>query len=204
MSGSEVLQADKDDVYRVLLAGSNVLRETASSLSGRIIEAADLMAVALRNKCKILVCGNGGSAADAQHFAAELVGRYRLERQGMPAIALTVDTSILTSVGNDYGFDHIFSRQVEALGRDGDVLLAISTSGESPNVLRAVNTANSLGLNTIGLSGSADSALARAVVLNLAIPSTETSLIQQAHISVLHVLCELLEKRCNPTTTIDR
>jgi D-sedoheptulose 7-phosphate isomerase len=187
-----------NDVYRLMLAGSNVLRQTAWKLRTDLIAAADMMSAALHNKHKILVCGNGGSAADAQHFVAELVGRYRIERQPWPAIALTVDTSILTSVGNDYGFDQIFSRQVSALGTEGDVLLAISTSGKSPNILNAIDAANRLGIKTIGLSGYADSPLAQTVQLSLQVASTETSLIQQAHIAVLHVICELLEGHCDP------
>src|SRR5258708_905815 len=122
----------------MLLSGSEVLRQTAYALKASILQVSQKMADAIRAGNKILVCGNGGSAADAQHFAAELVGRYRQERIAWPALALTVDTSILTAVGNDYGFDQVFARQVQALGRPGDVLLAISTSGKSPNILNAV------------------------------------------------------------------
>ena len=188
-----------NDVLRLLLAGSNVLRQTAWNLRTHLIEAAAVIGDALRNQRKILVCGNGGSAADAQHFAAELVGRYRAERQPWPAIALTVDTSILTAVGNDYGFDQVFSRQVMALGGMGDVLIAISTSGKSPNVLRAVEAAKGLGISTIGLTGHGDSALARAVDINLHVSSNETSLVQQTHIAILHLFCELFEQSCPPT-----
>ncbi|HMG72613.1 MAG TPA: SIS domain-containing protein [Pyrinomonadaceae bacterium] len=185
-----------EDVYRVLLAGSNVLRQTAWSLRTRLIETADILATAILTGHRILACGNGGSAADSQHFVAELVGRYRLERQPWSAIALTVDTSVLTAIGNDYGFDQVFSRQVSALGCPGDVLLAISTSGKSANVLNAVEVANRTGLSTIGLTGHADSALSQAVHFSLQVSATDTSLIQQAHIAVLHVLCDLLERKC--------
>jgi D-sedoheptulose 7-phosphate isomerase len=196
----ELTSGSAEDVYRVLLAGSNVLRQTAWNLRNDLIAASEIMATALQSKHKILVCGNGGSAADAQHFAAELVGRYRIERQPWPAIALTVDTSILTALGNDYGFDHVFSRQVAALGSKGDVLLAISTSGKSPNVLNAVDAARTAGLKTIGLTRHGESLLSGAVDLSLNVASSDTSLVQQAHIAALHVLCDLLEKKCSVTT----
>ena len=183
-----------DAVFRLLIDGSNILRQTAWKLRNSLVTAADMIVGALRSNHKLLVCGNGGSAADAQHFAAELVGRYRADRQALPAIALTVDTSILTAVANDYGFDEVFSRQIEALGTAGDVLLAISTSGRSANVLNAVETAKRLGMRTIGLSGSDDSPLSQRVELSLQVASTETSLIQQSHIAVLHGICGLVEK----------
>jgi D-sedoheptulose 7-phosphate isomerase len=142
----------------------------------------------------VLLCGNGGSAADAQHFAAELVGRFRQERRAWPALALTTDTSILTAVGNDYGFEQIFARQITALGRPDDVLVAISTSGKSLNVLAAVETARLQGLYTIALTGKPPSPLANMADLCLAVPSEDTPLVQQVHMAILHTICALTEQ----------
>ncbi|ENN95560.1 phosphoheptose isomerase [Methanocaldococcus villosus KIN24-T80] len=149
----------------------------------------------LKNGNKILICGNGGSAADAQHFAAEIVGRFKLERKGLPAIALTTDTSILTAIGNDYGFEMIFERQVEALGKKGDVLVGISTSGNSKNVIRAVNKAKEMGIYTIGLLGKGGGKLKDIVDLALVVPSNDTARIQECHLTIYHVICEEVEKR---------
>ena len=142
---------------------------------------------------KLLVFGNGGSAADAQHIAAELVGRYARERRGMPAIALTTDTSILTSVGNDYGFDHIFERQIEALAVPGDVALGISTSGNSPNVLRGLVRARKIGVATAAFLGKTGGEIRGAVDHAIVIPSQETARIQECHITLGHILCELVD-----------
>ena len=139
------------------------------------------------------ICGNGGSAADAQHFAAELTGRFERERRAWPAVALTTDTSALTAIGNDYGFDHVFSRQLEALGRPGDLLIAISTSGNSRNVLQAVAHAKANGIATIGLLGRDGGQLAREVDHALVIPSERTARIQEMHILILHIWCEMLD-----------
>ncbi|GAC1627427.1 MAG: D-sedoheptulose 7-phosphate isomerase [Ktedonobacteraceae bacterium] len=143
----------------------------------------------------MLICGNGGSAADSQHFAAELVGRFRRERPSWAAIALTVDASILTSLSNDYGFEQVFARQVEALGRPGDILIAISTSGRSKNVLVAVEVASVQGIKTVGMTGEGESKLGAIVDYHLPIPSANTAFIQQGHMAVIHVLCELIEER---------
>ena len=148
----------------------------------------------LRAGGKLLIAGNGGSAADAQHIAAELIGRFRFDRQPLPAIALTTDTSLLTAVGNDYGFEHVFERQVKGLGRKGDVFLAISTSGNSPNVLSALRAARSLGLGTIGFTGSRGAALRDLSDLCLAVPAEKTSLIQQIHIVAAHAICDQIER----------
>jgi D-sedoheptulose 7-phosphate isomerase len=142
---------------------------------------------------KILLMGNGGSAADSQHIAAEIVGRYKRERKGLPAIALTTDTSILTSVGNDYGYDYIFSRQVEALCGPLDVVIGLSTSGNSPNVVRAIETAREIGATTIGMTGGSGGKLTALCDFNLVVPSSDTPRIQEAHIFMGHVLCELAE-----------
>ena len=155
----------------------------------------DATARALGAGHKFLVCGNGGSAADAQHIAAELVGRYVRERRGYPAIALTTDTSILTSVGNDYGFDHIFERQIEALAAPGDVVLGISTSGNSPNVKRALVRAREIpGVVTAAFLGKTGGEIRSLVDHAIVIPSEDTARIQECHITMGHILCELVEK----------
>lgn len=147
---------------------------------------------ALNRGNKILLCGNGGSAADAQHIAAELVGRFKKERPGLPAIALTTDTSALTAIGNDYGFDQIFSRQIEAIGREGDVLIAISTSGKSPNIKNAIAAAFMQKLKIIGFTGIKGE-MAYQCDYILYAPSEETARIQELHIMYGHILCELLD-----------
>ena len=148
---------------------------------------------ALEKGRKILICGNGGSAADSQHMAAEFVGRFVKERQSLPALALTVDTSLLTAVGNDYGFDCVFSRQVEGLGQEGDVLIAISTSGNSANVVKAVKTAKEKGIFVIGMTGENGGILAKGSDLCLAVPSQVTARIQEMHIMIIHMICEIAE-----------
>lgn len=142
---------------------------------------------------KVLVCGNGGSAADAQHFAAELTGRYLGDRRAYPAIALTTDTSALTSIGNDYGFDYLFRRQLEALGTGGDMLIAISTSGNSANVVEAVAYAREHGIHTVGLLGKNGGKLREMTDTALVVASDNTARIQEAHILILHMLCEAFE-----------
>mgnify|MGYP005810120837 CR=1 FL=1 len=171
------------------------LERTREANGARIPAAAAAIAEAIGAGRKVLVCGNGGSAADAQHFAAELVGRFARERRGWPAVALTTDASVLTSVANDYGFDRVFARQVEAHGRAGDVLVALSTSGASPNVIRAVEAARAQGLATIGLTGRDGGELGRTVDVHLNVPSPSTPRIQEAHAVLLHVLAELVERR---------
>lgn len=159
-----------------------------------ILTQADDLAERLKRGCKILVCGNGGSAADAQHFAAELTGRYLKERRALAGIALTTDTSALTAIGNDYGYELVFSRQVEALGRPGDVLVGISTSGNSPNVLRAVASGKALGMRTIGMLGRDGGTLKDAVDDALIVPSSVTARIQEIHEMVFHFWCEALDE----------
>jgi D-sedoheptulose 7-phosphate isomerase len=159
-----------------------------------VVEIAHTIEGSLRAGGKLLIAGNGGSAADAQHLAAEFVSRYLVDRQPLPAVALTTDTSVLTALGNDYGYEHVFERQVRGLGRAGDVLLAISTSGRSPNVLRALRTARDMGLATVGFSGSADTEM-RALCLHfLAVPSRETAIVQQVYMVAGHAICALVER----------
>ncbi|MBL0311901.1 MAG: D-sedoheptulose 7-phosphate isomerase [Holophagaceae bacterium] len=160
-----------------------------------ILAQADDMAERLRRGCKILICGNGGSAADAQHLAAELSGRYLKERKALAGIALTTDTSALTAIGNDYGFDFVFSRQVEALARPGDLLIGISTSGNSANVIKAVESAEHMGVHTLGLLGRDGGKLKNMVDDALVVPSTITARIQEVHQMVYHFWCEILDER---------
>jgi len=159
-----------------------------------ILEIASRMLACLKRGNKILLCGNGGSAADAQHVAAEIVGRYTRERKGWPAIALTTDTSILTAVGNDYGYERIFSRQVEALGIKGDVVVGISTSGNSPNVLLAFEMAKTCGCETIGFTGGSGGKMREACDLCFVAPAVKTPNIQELHLVVWHAVCDLVEK----------
>jgi D-sedoheptulose 7-phosphate isomerase len=164
------------------------------NLSEKISSCAGMLVDALNEGGKVLIMGNGGSAADAQHFAAEMMGRFLEERAALPAIALTTDTSILTAVGNDFGFDDVFKRQVEALAKPGDILIGISTSGNSNNVKRALESGKSLGATTIGLLGRDGGEIACLVDLSLTVPSHSTPRIQEAHLVVIHLLCELVEK----------
>jgi len=159
----------------------------------RIVAQAQDMAERLKRGCRILICGNGGSAADAQHFAAELSGRYVKERRALAGIALSTDTSALTAIGNDYGFDRIFSRQVEALGRPGDLLVGISTSGNSPNVIRAVEAAQAQGMKTLGLLGRDGGKLKVLFDEALVVPSPVTARIQEVHQMIYHFWCEVID-----------
>jgi phosphoheptose isomerase len=174
---------------------AEVARRVAAGHAPAIAAAADLLASAFRRGGKVLLCGNGGSAADCQHLAAEFVNRLSKDfpRPGLPAIALTTDSSVLTSVANDTGPNEIFARQVEALGKAGDVLVAISTSGESPNVLRAVEAAHAAGLKTVALTGSTGR-LAREATASIAVPSASAQHIQEAHLAIEHILCDLVER----------
>lgn len=166
----------------------------AEELTPEIDRCCSLLVAALRDGKKILVMGNGGSAADAQHLAAEFVGRFLLERKALPAIALTTDTSILTAVGNDYGYDEVFKRQVEALATSGDIVIGISTSGHSNNVFHALTTANELGCKTVGLLGRDGGNIAGIVDVNLTVPVQATPRIQEAHLTIIHVICDLVER----------
>ena len=158
-----------------------------------IIKASELLIKTYQDKHKLLVCGNGGSAADAQHFAAEIIGRFEKERIALPAIALTTDTSALTALGNDYGYDFVFSRQVEGLGVEGDTLVAISTSGNSKNVIKAVESAKKKKINTIGLLGKNGGKLKDIVDVPVVIPHSNTARIQEAHIFIIHYWAAVIE-----------
>lgn len=181
-------------VREILEESAAVKRALAGESAARVVAAAEIVAETFRNGGKLLLFGNGGSAADAQHLAGELTGRFRREREGLPAIALTANTSDLTAIGNDYAFDRVFARLVGAYGREGDAVLAISTSGNSPNVLEAVREARQRGLRTLGLTGRGGGKLAPAVDVAIVVPSDDTQRIQEAHIVVGHILCELVEE----------
>lgn len=169
-----------------------VVRE---QLSLQIAQAADLIIEAYKHGKKLLLCGNGGSAADSQHIAAELVGRFKKERRGLPAVALTTDTSIMTSVANDYWYDLLFARQVEALGDKDDILIAISTSGNSQNIIRAVEAAKFKGLKTIGFLGNDGGQLKELVDIPLIVPSQESDRTQEIHILIGHIICHLIDSQ---------
>ena len=183
-----------DEINRHLKSHVDTVNVVREQLVGPIADCAQMLISALRDGCKILIMGNGGSAADAQHFAAEMVGRFLIERKALPAIALTTDTSILTAIGNDYGFDDVFKRQVEALASPGDILIGISTSGNSQNIKRALEVGKNIGAKTVGLLGRGGGEIGPIVDLNLTIPSLETPRVQEAHLVVIHILCDLVEK----------
>ena len=158
-----------------------------------ITKIGELLISALSSGKQIFLCGNGGSAADAQHIAAELVARFKNDRRGLPAMALTTDTSVLTAIGNDFGYELVFSRQIEALAREDDVLVGISTSGDSPNVVNAVKVAGTLGVKSVGLTGGTGGVLKTLCDEVLVVPSDVTARIQEAHILVGHIWCELID-----------
>ncbi|HXZ30770.1 MAG TPA: D-sedoheptulose 7-phosphate isomerase [Terriglobales bacterium] len=173
-------------VTQILLNSSEVVSIVA--------KVSEIVAEALKRGSKPLLFGNGGSAADAQHIAAELVGRFAFDRPALPALALSVNSSCVTAIGNDYGFDVVFARQIEALGRAGDVAIGISTSGNSPNVLQGVATAKKMGLHTVALTGADGGKLKTAVEYCICAPSNETPRIQECHILIGHIISELVEK----------
>lgn len=183
----------RDILLQQVQASIELKRRFFDAELDHVLAQADDMSERLRRGCRILVAGNGGSAADAQHLAAELSGRYLKERKALAGIALTTDTSALTAIGNDYGFDFVFSRQVEALGRPGDLFIGISTSGNSPNIIKAVESAKELGLRTLGLLGRDGGKLKALVDDALIVPSTVTARIQEVHQMVYHFWCEALD-----------
>lgn len=185
-------------IQQIALESIDAKRAFFDSQAGLVARAAEMLIEAIQAGGKVLIFGNGGSAADAQHIAAELVNRLNYDRPPIAAIALTTDTSILTSVGNDSAFEELFERQLRALGRRGDVALAISTSGNSPNVLRAVQAARELQVRTIGLAGRNGGKLASAVDLALVVGAQSTQRIQETHITIGHILCELIEEALFP------
>ena len=179
-------------------ASAALVKKLAKEETDRICLMADSIVESYRSGGKLLICGNGGSAADAQHLAGELVGRFLKERQPLSCIALTTDSSVLTAVGNDYGFEDIFSRQVMAHGREGDVLLAISTSGNSANILKAVKAAKKLKMKVLALSGRDGGKLESAADVCITVPSRVCPRIQEAHITIGHIICDFVEQSLFP------
>ncbi len=183
-----------DRVKKFLKISGDLKHQVAETLSGEILKAAETIRDCLDDGGKLLLMGNGGSAADSQHLAAELVGRFKKERKAMAALALTVDTSSLTALGNDYGFDTVFSRQVEALATSKDAIIGISTSGNSQNVIRALQQAREIGLSTIGFMGNDGGKMKDYVDIGIIVPSNDTARIQEVHITIGHIICEIIEQ----------
>lgn len=182
------------EITSQLAAHRDVIGRIEREMPPLIAQMATLMVETFKSGGKLLVMGNGGSAADAQHFVAEIVGRFKMERRGLPAIALSTDTSILTAIGNDYGFDMVFHRQVEALALAGDLVVGISTSGNSPNVLQALKLAREKGCRTVGLLGKDGGSIKELCDLALIVPTDDTPRVQEGHITIIHIVCDLLEK----------
>jgi len=190
--------SQREILQQALAEGAELRLRVADLCANQIIEAAAVVEDCLRAGHKLLLFGNGGSAADAQHLAAEFTGRYLKERRALPAIALHTDTSALTAIGNDYGFEQVFARQVQALGRAGDVALAITTSGRSPNIAAAVTACRAAGMKTIGLTSPRGIEFAATVDIAILVPSISTPRIQECHITIGHILCELVEEALFP------
>ncbi|OGC10167.1 phosphoheptose isomerase [candidate division WOR-1 bacterium RIFOXYC2_FULL_37_10] len=171
-----------------------VKNKAIESLVPKIEEASKILISAIKSGNKILICGNGGSAADSQHFSAELISRFKKERPSIPAIALTTDTSILTAIGNDYSFDKVFSRQIEGLGQKGDILIGISTSGNSKDVIEAFNTAKNKGIKTIAFLGGTGGKIKGTTDIEITVPTDNTPRVQECHITIIHIICNLIEQ----------
>jgi D-sedoheptulose 7-phosphate isomerase len=182
----------KKEIEILFNQSSKIISDSIINLN-EIEQSVNLILECLNNDHKVILFGNGGSAADAQHIAAELISRFKKDRKSLPAISLTTDTSILTSIGNDYSFDLIFSRQCESLVNMGDVVIGISTSGKSKNILNGLNTAKKMGAHTIGLLGNSGGDIFKIVDISIIIPSNSTPRIQEAHRTVYHIICELIE-----------
>ncbi|HLL99693.1 MAG TPA: D-sedoheptulose 7-phosphate isomerase [Pyrinomonadaceae bacterium] len=193
--GKEIPNSLNDSVSNSLDEHIEVFRKLSETETRQIEKCADIIFEAVAAGKKVLICGNGGSAADAQHIAAEFVGRYETERRALAAIALTTDTSALTAISNDYGFERVFSRQVEALASPGDVLISLSTSGNSPNVIAAVMKAREKGCRTVGLTGSEGKKLASLCDACILVPSRRTARVQEVHITIAHIWCEIIDSK---------
>lgn len=195
---------DRDQIARVkqnFEASINTKQQAMETLLPTIVSAAEMICQSLKKGGKVLSCGNGGSAGDAQHFSSEMVNRFNLERPGLAAVALTTDSSTLTSIANDYNYSRVFSRQIEALGNEGDILLAISTSGNSDNILEAVRTAQAQSLGLIILSGHNGgklSALLNDQAVEIRVPADSTARIQEVHLLVIHCICDLIDTQFAP------
>jgi len=184
-----VLKAIQDEFANHI----ETIKMVQETMENDLMFASKMVIETLKNGNKILICGNGGSAADAQHFAAELTGRYKTERRGLPAIALTTDTSAITAIGNDYGYERIFDRQTEALANKGDLLIGISTSGNSKNVINAFKVGSALGCRTLGISGRDGGAMNNECEFNLVVRSDNTPRIQEMHILFIHTICQIID-----------
>ena len=182
-------------VEEILRDAARLHERTASQAVGAVVAVADVMLAAFGNGAKVLIFGNGGSAADAQHFACELVGRFLRDRRALAAFALTADTTALTAIANDYGFDRVFARQIEAHGRPGDVAVGISTSGESANVLAGLQCAKSRGLKTVAFTGNDGGVIGAVVDLHVNVPHDLTPRVQEVHRTLIHAVCDLIERQ---------
>ncbi|MBF0123573.1 MAG: D-sedoheptulose 7-phosphate isomerase [Candidatus Omnitrophica bacterium] len=183
----------RNKIQAIIQESIQVKKDTLEKNIDVVERAAGVIISSFRNGGKVLLCGNGGSAADSQHIAAEFIGRFQRERKALPAIALTTDTSILTSLANDYSYDIVFSRQVEALGKKGDILIGISTSGKSANVIKAFEAAKKLGLMTVAFVGHDGGPMGKIADMAVIVPSKVTARIQESHIALFHALCEVVE-----------
>jgi D-sedoheptulose 7-phosphate isomerase len=181
-------------VKQFLKTSGDLKYQVAETLSEEILQAAYSIRDCLSAGGKLLLMGNGGSAADSQHIAAELIGRFKKERKAIPALALTVDSSSLTALGNDYGFESIFARQIEALANPNDAIIGISTSGNSKNIICALNLAREIGSKTIGLMGNNGGGMKNCVDIGIIVPSNDTARIQEVHITIGHIICEIIEQ----------
>lgn len=188
------IQTINADILKLFDESSKIILKS-KILSKDILDVVSIITKALKNGRKIIIFGNGGSAADAQHMAAEFIGRYLIERKSIPAIALTTDTSILTAIGNDYSFDKVFSRQCESLVEKNDIIIAISTSGNSSNIIQGINAAKKRGAFTISLTGKSGGKLKSISNITIRVPSDQTPRIQEAHRTIIHIICELVEKQ---------
>ena len=184
----------RDRIKDILLESIQVKEELLRTGIGKIIEITDLITDCLKKNGKVILFGNGGSASDSQHIAAEFVGRFKKDRNALSAIALTTNTSILTSLANDYGYEVVFAKQIEALGRKNDVVIGISTSGKAKNVVLGIKQAKKMGLKAIALTGADGGELAKLTDISLVVPSSVTARIQEAHITIGHIVCELVEQ----------
>ena len=184
----------KESVTKELDDHINIIKSLSRNLSDTIVNTSKIIIDCYKNGGKVILIGNGGSAADSQHIAAEFVGKFKLDRKSLPAIALTTNTSTITALANDYGYDTVFSRQLESLANDKDILITISTSGNSPNILRAIDTAKSKNIKVVGMTGRNGGKLKNMVDILINIPSDDTPRIQEGHIIVGHIICGLVEK----------
>ena len=185
----------KKIIYQIISDSIAVKQKAVEENCDTLIKAVDAIGRALKKGGKIILFGNGGSAADSQHIAAEFIGRFQKERKSIPAIALTTDTSILTALANDYSFDIVFSRQIEGLGRSKDIAIGLSTSGKSRNVFEAIKTAKKIGMKTISFTGGTGGSIAKVSDISIIVPSKNTARVQESHICLAHVICELVEKK---------